>query len=159
MHSVSLWSVPEHEVEEQAVITPCSWPKLLASPHNFQCTWVRYLPKVPKTPTTCLWRTVSGIDRANLAPRWRSTVRTFSVGFYSDEQTYARFCHHQPSVSTRLRFAACRRVMQYLSQLLSRIMSGVAADEVVMRPTLALPLTDECHHYSSVSEVPWDLQK
>ncbi|KAH7359052.1 trimethylguanosine synthase [Plectosphaerella cucumerina] len=38
-------------------------------------------------------------------------------------------------------------------------MSGTAADEVVMRPAPTLPLTDECHHYSTVSEVPWDLQK
>lgn len=28
-----------------------------------------------------------------------------------------------------------------------------------MKPSPILPLTDECHHYSSKDEVPWDLQK
>lgn len=26
-------------------------------------------------------------------------------------------------------------------------------------PSQAFPLTDECHHYTRVSEVPWDIQK
>jgi hypothetical protein len=25
--------------------------------------------------------------------------------------------------------------------------------------TIELPLTNECHHYTSIEEVPWDIQK
>lgn len=30
---------------------------------------------------------------------------------------------------------------------------------IKMKAAARLPLTDECHHYESKAEVPWDLQK
>lgn len=35
------------------------------------------------------------------------------------------------------------------------------ADETTSQElsTASFPLTDECHHYTSINEVPWDIQK
>lgn len=51
------------------------------------------------------------------------------------------------------------KAMQYLARIVSSMMTGPQPDEAQMKPSPILPLTDECHHYKSKTEVPWDLQK
>ncbi|KAH7328789.1 RNA cap guanine-N2 methyltransferase-domain-containing protein [Stachybotrys elegans] len=36
---------------------------------------------------------------------------------------------------------------------------GQGPEDFFMKPAEQLPLTDECHHYESKKEVPWDIQK